>query len=63
MEIKNFYVYQPSLLFKKLFIYHYLLFMTLNIPLYYHFYCLHISFVVYFVFLDTISSFFLHEQQ
>ena len=37
--------------------YYYLLFMTLNSLLYYHFYWLHIIFVVYFIFLDTISMF------
>lgn len=31
--------------------------MTLNIPLYYHFYCLNIIFGPWFTFLDTISSF------
>ena len=31
--------------------------MTLNSLLYYHFYWLHIIFIVYFIFLDTISIF------
>lgn len=38
-----------------------LLSMILNVPLYYHFYWLHIIFVVYF--LDAISSFCLNKQQ